>query len=172
MRSALRHLLVLTVLLSPSALADTALGEINIELHGNVVDVSCYVVIADDNKTVNLGRWPTKQLPTAGSTTPLVPFTLRLAGCPPGSASITFSGVAASGTSLLALNDSAMAQKVAIELRDKDRTPLALEKASQAVAVDSDGNATLQFYANYIALVDNPSPGSAKADATFMINYY
>lgn len=168
----LRPLLPLAVLLSPVTQADTSLGEINIELRGNVVDFSCYVEMADSNKTVELGRWPTKQLQTAGSTTPLVPFTLRLAGCPPGSASITFSGVAASGTSLLALNDSAMAQKVAIELRDHDRTPLALEKASQPVAVDSDGNATLRFYANYIALADNPSPGSARADATFTINYY
>lgn len=166
------HLIMLAALPGPAALADTPLGEINIELRGNVVDFSCYVVTADSNKTVDLGRWPTKQLQTAGSTTPPTPFTIQLAGCPPGSASITFSGPSVNGSSLLALNDSAMSQKVAIELRDKDRTPLALEKASQYMAVDSNGNATLQFYANYIALADNPLPGSANADATFTINYY
>ncbi|MCL6746810.1 fimbria assembly protein [Kosakonia sp. R1.Fl] len=166
------HLMLVGCWLSPFATADTPLGEINIQLRATVVDFTCYVETADSDKTVQLGRWPTKQLQNAGNTTPPVRFSLRLAGCPPGSASITFSGRAASNPALLALKDSVMAQKVAVELRDRDRTPLALETASQEIAVDSNGNATLQFYANYIALADNPAPGTANADATFAINYY
>lgn len=167
-----RHVMLVGCWLSPFAIADTPLGEINIQLRATVVDFTCYAETADNDKTVQLGRWPTKQLQNAGNTTPLVPFSLRLVGCPPGSASITFSGKAASNPALLALKDSVMAQKVAIELRDRDRTLLALATASQDIAVDSYGNATLQFYANYIALADNPVPGTANADATFAINYY
>lgn len=156
---------------SSSGRADTSLGEINIELHGNVVDFTCVAIAGDSNKTVELGTWPTKQLKRAGDITQPVSFTLKLEGCPPGSASITFSGTPAAGTSLLALDNAAMAQKVAIELRDSDRTRLPLDQASQTVGVDENGNATLTFFANYIALAEGVQPGLAKADATFMINY-
>ena len=151
--------------------ADTSLGEINIELRGNVVDFTCAVVTGDSNKSVDLGTWPTKQLSTAGATTQPVPFTLKLEDCPPGAASITFSGTPAAGTTLLALDDATMAQQVAIELRDGDRTRLPLGQASQSVNIDANGNAMLTFFANYIALADGVQPGVAKADATFMINY-
>ena len=60
---------------------------------------------------------------------------------------------------------------VAVEILDRDKTRLALQQASQTVAVDAQGNAELSFYANYIATADNPQPGRADADATFMINY-
>lgn len=167
-----RYLTLLPFVFSQAALAATPLGEINIELRGNVVDFTCAVEAADSNKTVELGVWPTKQLRTTGSTTQPVAFTLRLTGCPPGSASITFSGTPATDNALLALSDSEMAKKVAIELSNKDHSRLALDSASQAVAVDDNGNVTLQFYARYIAIADNPQPGSANADATFTINYY
>lgn len=151
--------------------AASSLGEINIELRGNVVDFTCAVIASDSNKSVDLGTWPTKQLQTSGDTTQPVSFTLKLEGCPPGSASITFSGTPAPGTTLLALDNALMAQKVAIELRDSDRTRLPLEQASQTVGIDENGNATLTFFANYIALADGVQPGVARADATFMINY-
>jgi minor fimbrial subunit len=167
-----RHsLIALALLFSQASMAATPLGEINIELRGNVVDFSCTVESADSNKTVGLGTWPTKQLRTPGSTTALVPFKLKLTGCPPGSASITFSGTPASEPSLLALRDSEMAKTVAIELRDSDRSRITLGSASQQAVIDENGDVTLQFYANYIALAQNATPGDANADATFTINY-
>ncbi|WP_435955402.1 fimbria assembly protein [Dryocola sp. BD626] len=169
----IRHIALLAALAAGPASADSPLGEINIELHGTVVDYACYVETGQDNKTVQLGTWPTKQLRTAGSTTQSIPFTVKLNGCPPGSASITFSGKNVAGNpALLALNDASSATNVAVQLRDKDKTQLPLDQASQDVAVDANGDATLSFYANYIAIADNPQPGKADADATFMINYY
>ncbi|HAK5457167.1 TPA: fimbria assembly protein [Salmonella enterica] len=159
------------VLLSPLSQANSSLGEVNIELRGNVVDFTCAVVAGDSNKSVNLGTWPTKQLHAAGDATQPVSFSLKLEGCPLGSASITFSGTPAPGTALLALADTAMAQKLAIEIRDGDQRRLPLEQASKAVDIDNNGNATLKFYANYIALADGVQPGLANADATFLINY-
>ena len=78
------------LLWSSSGWAVDPLGTININLHGNVVDFSCTVNTADIDKTVDLGRWPTTQLLNAGDTTALVPFSLRLEGCPPGSVAILF----------------------------------------------------------------------------------
>lgn len=60
---------------------------------------------------------------------------------------------------------------MAVEIRDRDKTRLPLQQASQDVVVDEQGNAVLSFYANYIATANNPQPGRADADATFMINY-
>lgn len=154
-----------------SGWAADPLGTININLHGNVVDFSCTVNTADIDKTVDLGRWPTTQLLNAGDTTALVPFSLRLEGCPPGSVAILFTGTPASDTNLLALDDPAMAQTVAIELRNSDRSRLALGEASPTEEVDANGNVTLNFFANYRALASGVRPGVAKADAIFMINY-
>lgn len=155
-----------------NAWSATALGEINIQMSGNIVDFTCVAEGSDSDKTVTLGTWPTKQLSTTGSRTQPMPFTLKLTGCPPGAASITFSGKAdGSNSGLLALNDASTASHVAVEIRDADKTRLALQQASQAVSVDAQGNAILSFYANYIATADNPQPGRADADATFMINY-
>ena len=160
-------------LLVANAHAESPLGEINIELRGRVVDYSCYVETGDDNKTVQLGTWQTKHLSTTGSTTQSMPFTLKLTGCPPGSASITFSGKkAAASPDLLSLNNTSGATNIAVELLDEDKSRLPLDQASQDVVLDGNGNATLNFFANYIATADNPTAGRADADATFMINYY
>lgn len=170
-----RFLLVamaLACMSSGGALADTPLGEINIELYGNIVDFTCVAEGSDSDKSVTLGTWPTKQLNTAGSRTQAMPFTLKLTGCPPGAASITFSGKTdPQDPELLALNDASQASNVAVEIRDRDKTRLPLQQASQDVVVDAQGNAVLDFYANYIATANNPQPGRADADATFMINY-
>ena len=141
------------LLWSSSGWAVDPLGTININLHGNVVDFSCTVNTADKDKTVDLGRWPTTQLLSAGDTTALVPFSLRLEGCPPGSVAILFTGTPASDTNLLALDDPALGE------------------ASPTEEVDANGNVTLNFFANYRALASGVRPGVAKADAIFMINY-
>ncbi|ASV54441.1 Fimbriae-like periplasmic protein SfmF [Lelliottia jeotgali] len=167
-------LAAMAVALTPTsgALAANALGEINIVLYGNIVDFTCVAEGSDSDKSVTLGTWPTKQLSTTGSRTQAMPFTLKLTGCPPGAASVTFSGkVDPRDPELLALNDASQASNVAVEIRDRDKTRLPLQQASQDVVVDAQGNAVLDFYANYIATANNPQPGRADADATFMINY-
>ena len=69
------------------------------------------------------------------------------------------------------INASVPAQTVAIELRNSDRSRLALGEASSTEEVDANGNITLNFFANYRALASGVQPGVAKADAIFMINY-
>ncbi|MFX4315213.1 adhesin, partial [Enterobacter sp. 63] len=69
--------LLLVALVHANAHATTALGEINIELYGNIVDFTCVAEGSDSDKIVTLGTWPTKQLSTTGSRTQPVPFTLK-----------------------------------------------------------------------------------------------
>src|SRR5690606_32594880 len=117
MHYGIRLVAVALLALHTQAQATTALGEINIQLYGNIVDFTCVAEGSDSDKTVSLGTWPTKQLNTTGSRTQAVPFTLKLTGCPPGAASITFSGKAdGSDNSLLALNDASAASNVAVEI--------------------------------------------------------
>ncbi|MGO3911773.1 fimbria assembly protein [Huaxiibacter chinensis] len=169
----MRRTLTLALMVASSATqANSSLGQVNIKLYGTVVDFTCVAEGNDSNKSVTLGTWPTKQLSKTGNRTQAMPFTLKLTGCPPGAASITFSGKAdAQDSELLALNDASQASRVAVEIRDSDKTRLPLQQASRNVAIDAQGNAVLAFYANYIATADNPQPGRADADATFMINY-
>lgn len=165
-------LVLLTMISSAQAWATTPLGQINIKLRGNIVDLSCVVNATDSAKEVTLGSWPTKQLQHTGSKTQAVAFSIGLTGCPPGAVSLTFAGKPdTQDSTLLALNDSSQATHIAVEILDQDRTRLPLQQASKDVATDAQGNATLSFFANYISTADNPQPGSADADATFMLNY-
>lgn len=167
----LSALALVPILCVPSVKAASPLGEINVELHGTIVDYTCVVETGGDNKTVKLGSWPTKQLRTAGSTTQAMPFNLKLTGCPPsGTASITFNGKS-TGPGLLALNAASTAKNVAIELLNEDKSRLLLNDASKTMPVDANGDVTLKFWANYIATADNADAGLANADATFLINY-
>ncbi|WP_092878616.1 fimbrial protein [Izhakiella capsodis] len=75
-------------------------------------------------------------------------------------------------TALLALDDSANAGNVGIELSDKYHRPLSLGIQTKKVEVDASGNATLLFFARYKAMSDNVQPGSASAIAEFNITYY
>ncbi len=83
MRNGIRYLAVALFALCSPAHAETALGEINIQLYGNIVDFTC---VAEGTTAIKPSRSapPTKQLRTTGSRTQPVPFTLKLTGCPPG----------------------------------------------------------------------------------------
>ena len=55
MRNGIRYLAVALFALCSPAHAETALGEINIQLSGNIVDFTCVAEGDDSNKTVTLG---------------------------------------------------------------------------------------------------------------------
>lgn len=55
MRNGIRFLTVALFALCTQAQADTALGEINIRLYGNIVDFTCVAEGSDSDKTVTLG---------------------------------------------------------------------------------------------------------------------
>ena len=50
------------MMLHASAQAATALGEINIQMYGNIVDFTCVAEGSDSDKTVTLGTWPTRNI--------------------------------------------------------------------------------------------------------------
>jgi minor fimbrial subunit len=80
MRNGIRFLTVALFALCTQAQADTALGEINIRLYGNIVDFTCVAKAATATRPSRWAR-PTKQLSTTGSRTQPMPFTLKLTVC-------------------------------------------------------------------------------------------
>ncbi|OON40529.1 hypothetical protein BTJ39_08980 [Izhakiella australiensis] len=150
-----------------------SVGLQNLQLTGNIVELSCQISAGDSNKVVDLGRWATRGLRQAGSATSPVSFSFQLTGCPPGIIAITFSGKTLAGNSaLLALDDSANADNVAVELSDQYHRPLSFGQPADKVSIDASGNASLLFFARYVALNNHVQPGPASASAEFRINYY
>ncbi|WP_075181764.1 fimbrial protein [Pantoea sp. 1.19] len=148
------------------------LGQVNIELRATVINYSCTVAAQDSDKTVQLGRWATRDLGQPGGRTRAIPFSISLTGCPPASQpAITFVGRSASAEpALLALNDNSSAKNVAVELLNSDRTPLAINRTPTRVKASEQGDAVLTFFARYASL-GAPQPGTADADATLTIDY-
>lgn len=150
------------------------LGRVNIELSGEIVAYSCGVEVSQANKKVELGRWALKNFRAAGDKTQSMPFSFQLQNCSPSSAvTFVFSGKKdKQDSSLLAINEGASAAgSVAVEILDSQKNRLPVETKSPKIAMDINGNGQAQFYANYIATGNRPTPGIADADATFMITY-
>lgn len=158
--------------MTTSCLAD-ALGSVNINFTANIVTWSCTISTSSQDITVNLGSWATNAFSSSGQETTPEPFSIELSDCNNTSVTTTFSGSSDSKNSdYLALASSSTASNVAIEIKNSDKTMLALNTESSAVTVGSSGDATLSFYANYVTTANTVNAGTANADATFIINYY
>lgn len=142
-------------------------------LTGNLTMSSCGVLESEKDKKIDMGVVQTKAFQHAGSTSVLVPITLNLANCAGGVVNVSFSGAGdASNRDLLALDTIANQSKnLAIEIRDTDKSRLALGKTSKPLLADVDGNISAIFYANYISTADDVTAGSANATASFTIEY-
>lgn len=147
-----------------------SIQEMNI--YGTVTAPTCNISAEDKNKTVELGDWATKQLNKAGDTSVPVAFSLALTGCPVGTLTTVFTGDGSpDDNTLLALTRDSTASGVAIEIQDGEHKRIPLGPPGIQSKTDSEGNAVLAFYADYVVVTDAVSPGSANADATFTVLY-
>lgn len=152
-----------------------ALAQINLRLTATVVAVACTVDPVDVNKPVDLGEWQTKQLAKAGRTTKAVPFSLHLTGCTADNAKLTFTGTKDThDDTLLAIDDKDenAASGIAIEIMDSRRNRIPLGKETPSAVIDENGDATLDFWADYVSTGDNSAkPGEANAATQFTLTY-
>ncbi|MGE9552896.1 fimbrial protein [Erwinia amylovora] len=158
-----------------AARADGSLGEINIRMTGTVVALGCTVDPDDIDKPVQLGSWATKQLKKAGRTTSPVAFSIHLTGCTASGVTTAFTGTKDSvNPQLLALSNGSAddATGVAVQIMDSLGTRIPMGDTAPRGVVDDNGNLTLNFRANYVALGDNSvKPGDANADTEFTLTY-
>lgn len=167
-------LLIALCAMASHASADDYLGIINLELKATVVSDACVIEARDNDQTVDLGTWATKDLPRIGSTTRAKKFTIALHNCPPSRpVAIRFDGQFAPGTTdLIGLSNTSTARNVAIELKDKNSNRQGLIRYSPAITPDANGDAIFDFSASIIATGSPVGPGTTKADVTFIIGYY
>ena len=170
----LTSLFILVACLAISAYSNAALDEVNLNLSGTVIEKTCGIDSTLQNKLVEFDKVSIKQLLKVGDQSTPKAFQFDFRNCPAnGAVTITFTGQKdTSDTQLLALdNISGKAENVAIEIRDKDKNRIALDKKSQQFITDTNGRATAVFYANYIATKLPVKVGAANAKMQFSIEY-
>jgi len=155
-------------------------GKVHFE--GEIVDATCAVDAGSINQTVQLGQVKSSTLAASGDTSSAVGFNIQLNDCGPnvsGTASISFSGVAATDATgaviadVLALQSSAAgsADNVGVQILDASGSALELDGASFSVPKTLiDGTNILPFQARYYA-TGASTAGTANADATFQVQY-
>lgn len=155
-----------------SAFAYQASASTNIELTGTIVALGCTVDPGDVNKPVILGDWVTTQLKKAGDHTKPYAFSIHLTGCAVNGVTVAFSGQKdAHDATLLALDAEATAQGVAVQIMDAKQNRIAMGDNAPEAVPDANGDATLNFLANYVSTQDRVTGGSASADTEFTLSY-
>ncbi|MFC6051315.1 type-1 fimbrial protein subunit A [Acinetobacter sp. Ac_877] len=179
--NALNLTLLSTVLCSATAFAADPITVNGGTVHftGELVNAACAVSTASANQTVELGQYRTASLAEAGKKTTPVPFKIQLVDCDPtvqATAAVAFYGqtsdvnpellsVSAGGTNATA------AQNVGIEVADDKSKILGFSgKDFSNPKTLLEGNNDLNFTARYVS-TGTATPGTANADATFVVKY-
>lgn len=163
---------VLLALLAGTVLAHD--GQVNIT--GLITDNTCSVSPDSKDFTVEMGNVAAKTFYRAGDGTRYEPFAIHLEKCGGAASGVTVSFDGPTdplNPDLLALNGGAgyaTGIGVAIYNPDKSLIPMGKESVQTPLTPDQE-QATLNFYANYIADGGTVTSGTANASATFMLTY-
>lgn len=148
-----------------------------VTFNGEIVQSTCQVTTADQNKTVELGKYPVTAFPKAESTSGAKAFTISLEKCEAGDYTLRFDGNTVAGRpDLLAVDGGATG--VGIEILDNagNHFPIAddpKDAAYVSVAGDGEnaGSATFNLQARYHSYLDTVTAGQANATSQFTIQY-
>ncbi|CAM3936546.1 fimbrial protein [Klebsiella sp. 10982] len=174
---------VVMMMLSPVA-AQAADGKVT--FNGEVIDNTC--TVKNKDKTVTLPTVQRSALSSSGETAGVVPFTIDLTSCTPGTdVSVYFEkdqNVSTEGRLKNTLTGNGSAKNVDVELLNTQFTSINLAEtpaidANGIVArpdvipvavAEKDGSASLPFYARYYA-TDAASAGKVAAYVNFTVVY-
>ncbi len=146
---------------------------INLRLKAEIIDQSCTVASDSQNINVPLGKWLTTSLVNVGDRTTSIPFSIQILDCKAQAVSVSFVGPTdQTNTNYLALNNTATAGNVAIEILDKDRQILPMGSFSTPENSGNSDSLELNFFANYISTRGQVTAGNADATANFVLSYH
>ncbi|NKD17335.1 fimbrial protein [Aeromonas caviae] len=148
--------------------ADIEGGSSIVKFTGEIKESTCVINTSQSKLDVDMGTVSTQAFSGAGSTSAEKDFSISLTGCSGlTSAYIHFKGNTADSTTLISGNSS-----VGIQVK-QDGQLVALDGSSKTnnVEFSGDGNATLNFTANYIQIASTISAGAATAQADFTVYY-
>lgn len=176
-------LLAAALVVSSTPFAATVNGG-TVHFVGELVNAACAVSTDTSDQIVKLGQHRTASLAKAGDASAAVPFNIQLVDCDSKlvttGVSFAFTGQTVStagvvNNKLLAVNggggNAPGATNVGIEITDYASTVLAVDGTGFSKAQKiNDGTNTFPFTARYVA-TGASTPGTANADATFVVNY-
>ncbi|WP_058911452.1 fimbrial protein [Entomohabitans teleogrylli] len=169
-----RLVIALTALMAiPPVWAD--LADSYIELKANIVANACTVTTDSQTKYVELGTTAIKDLVSHGGVSSPVRFEIHLEDCREAASGVrvTFAGTPdGSDGALLALSSTSSAQNIAIAILDATQNLVPLAQSSVMYPLTpGPGIQVLTFYAQYRMTAQAVGPGSANAQATFVLEY-
>lgn len=161
---------LVALLVSASALAEP----VTVDVTGNIIAAPCEVSSDSITKTIVLddgNGFQSKDLQTAGSTTPWVNFTINLSSCPAGTrtATITASGTEDADNSAYYKN-AGSAKKIALEL-DKTGGGVILSNGKSFSTDVIDGAAEFKLAARTVTTKGGVTPGSIQFVVTANFTY-
>lgn len=173
----MKKTLLLLLLASCSTLAD--LGHVNLIMSGEIMKESCDIDANNLTQSIEIGDFTVGTFKSVGSVSADKSFKILLSKCSPEikSAGVTFTGTAQAGgdPSLLVLSDTTgggnMAQGIAVQLLDSNKSPLAINSINPIRYDISPGENTLSFALRYKAVTLPVTAGNATAVLYFNMDY-
>ncbi|WEF28108.1 fimbrial protein [Klebsiella aerogenes] len=157
----------LASIVSGSALAAVTTPGGTIHFKGFITEDGCSVSTSA-NEPVSLGTVQKSAFTTSGDVSTKVPFKIELTNCPASfiTAAVTFKGTESSTAGVLALDTTtSTAEGVGIRISDDKGKDVDINSASDPYALTAGGGSTtLNFDAQYYALVDNADITAGQAD--------
>ncbi|MDU1951152.1 fimbrial protein [Atlantibacter hermannii] len=174
---------------TPAWAAENAAGKIHFT--GQIITPSCEIKgDTGHDSTVPLGTYPTTLFTKTGDESPLIPFSIKLTGCPATSeglsaVQLTFNGTTAltgsttlldvSSISTLPGTTAATGVGVAVSPIDDSETYIAFDGSEDQVwvrlAIESTTDISADFNARYKSFSNTVTAGPADADLTVNILY-
>jgi major type 1 subunit fimbrin (pilin) len=162
---------------SASIAAGPQSGVINFS--GQVVDTTCVVNANSTNMNVELPAIDRSLLTAPSSSAGLTPFSISVTGCSPAPGANTVSAMFVADGNIDAagnLVNTGTAENVAIQLLDKDQTPINIQNDPWSAQMDrgesaADGSVTLKYWARYYSQAGGASAGDVASMANFQLVY-
>jgi major type 1 subunit fimbrin (pilin) len=164
---------------APEELAPVTVSGGVVNFAGTIVNTPCVIDNDDASQTVNLGQYRQDGFDGKDSVSSPVGFDIKLTGCATETfknASLTFDGnTILDEEKILAPVASQSGQTIATGvgiqiLQNNKLVTVNGSKATDAIKLN-EGDSTLRFQAQYIALANEVTAGSANASANFTITY-
>ncbi|MGJ3356015.1 type 1 fimbrial major subunit FimA [Providencia sp. Je.9.19] len=164
-----------------TASAATTVPGGTVHFTGSIVNAACAVSADSISTPVNMGQYRTAEFASVGALSGAVPFTINLEGCDTTvstTAAVSFSGNLDSiDNTILAVTNisggaTGAASGVGIQIADNTGNILKPDgSVFSAPTTLNTGSNVLHFSARYKSTTLDVTPGSADADATFVMQY-
>ncbi|EPR9731789.1 fimbrial protein [Enterobacter bugandensis] len=147
-----------------------------IYITGVIHKKTCSIAPDSQNLTVTMDSVQSKYFTQSGMGADYHPFAINVENCAgtEGSVSITFDGTpdTANPDLLTLIGGEGYATGIGVGIYNQDKSLISMgSKSQKTMIIPNQSDATLQFYARYVATANKVTTGTANATTTFILNY-